>query len=478
MTAASGGLAMTARSMGPEQPSRLRALARSASAFQVVFALYTTTACFLLLLGLASSVASISVDALDAFQDGAQSGSSFGPLWTLIVQSAPLAEAPGQVLLDYVLSGINLGLGVFLVWRRPRDGVARLLGLAMVGTAAAFNFQAHAAFATVDRFAPELHAIVPIHWVLHAVSGAAYLHALLVFPNGKTVPARLVWLARLAYLFMFEEILLTFVTGSVGLLAVPFQLFFGFRGFTPDVLSKLVDSDAAFVVIFFGILLPIAGATSQVYRYVAISDAGEQARTRLVVLALTLAFGAGTSFLVVATGLTLARGAGVTEHLLGEADFAAFRVLPLLFGVIPAALFLAIVRDRLFDVDLVIGQTLVYGCLTAVLAVIFFGSAYIIQQILGQVIGGPSEFAVASAALINGLLFQPLRRRIQQLLARRIRSQSPGATRALADFRATLRTQELDLGDLRQRVLTAAREVLRPRRLGLWLRDGDGDQVA
>ena len=96
-------------------------------------------------------------------------------MWRVIVQCAPLSEAPGQVLLDYVLSGVNLGLGVFLVWRRPLDGVARLLGLAMVGTAAAFNLQAHTAFATVDTVAAELHAIVPIHWVLHAVSGAAYL---------------------------------------------------------------------------------------------------------------------------------------------------------------------------------------------------------------------------------------------------------------------------------------------------------------
>src|SRR6266487_5144412 len=172
----------------------------------------------------------------------------------------------------------------------------------MVGTAAAFNLQAHSAFATVDRVAPELHAIVPIHWVLHAVSGAAYLHALLVFPNGKVVPARLVWLVRLAYVFMVEEILLTFVTGSVGLLAVPFQLLFGFRGFTPDVLPKLIDSDATFVVVFFGVLLPVAGATSQMYRYLAVSDPGERERTRLVVWALTLAFGVGASFPLAAIG--------------------------------------------------------------------------------------------------------------------------------------------------------------------------------
>jgi hypothetical protein len=153
----------------------------------------------------------------------------------------------------------------------------------MVGTAAAFNLQAHTAFAMVDGVAPELHAIVPIHWVLHAVSGAAYLHALLVFPNGRVVPARLIWLVRFAYVFMVEEILLTFVTGSVGLLAVPFQLLFGFRGFTPDVLPKLIDSDATFVVVFFGVLLPVAGATSQVYRYLAISNPSERERTRLVV---------------------------------------------------------------------------------------------------------------------------------------------------------------------------------------------------
>src|SRR2546429_9849607 len=103
----------------------------------------------------------------------------------------------------------------------------------MVGTAAAFNLQAHTAFATVDTVAPELHAIVPIHWVLHAVSGAAYLHALLVFPNGRVVPARLVWLVRLAYVFMVEEILLTFVTGSGGLLAGPFPPPVWVPGFHP-----------------------------------------------------------------------------------------------------------------------------------------------------------------------------------------------------------------------------------------------------
>src|SRR3984893_684423 len=125
-------------------------LARSVPVFYVVFSLYTATAAFLLLLGLASALAAASPAILEVFQDAAVGGSRFAPMCRVIVQSAPLSEVPGQVQLDYVLSGVNLGLGMFLVWRRPQDGVARLLGLAMVGTAASFNLQAHTAFAVVD----------------------------------------------------------------------------------------------------------------------------------------------------------------------------------------------------------------------------------------------------------------------------------------------------------------------------------------
>ena len=85
------------------------------------------------------------------------------------------------------------------------------------------------------------------------------------------------------------------------------------------------------------------------YRYLAISEPAERERTRLVVWALTVAFGAGAAFLLVAIGSTLTHGATFAEHLLGETDFAAFRVLPLLFGVIPAALFLAIEFGRVIQ---------------------------------------------------------------------------------------------------------------------------------
>jgi len=139
--------------------------------------------------------------------------------------------------------------------------------------------------------------------------------------------------------------------------------------------------------------------------------------------------------------------------------------------VIPAALFLAIVRDRLFDIDLVIGRTLVYGALTAVLAVTFFGSVFLLQQVLRYLIGGPNEFAVAGAALVNGLLFQPVRRRIQQVLERRLRRPNRDAARTLSEFRDIVRGEELQVESIREHVLAAVRDVLHPVRMNLWLRD-------
>jgi gamma-glutamylcysteine synthetase len=108
-----------------------------------------------------------------------------------------------------------------------------------------------------------------------------------------------------------------------------------------------------------------------------------------------------------------------------------------------------------------------------VLAVTFFGSVFLLQQVLRSLIGGPNEFAVAVAALVNGLLFQPVRRRIQQVLDRRVRRRTYDKARALTAFQASLRADELQVDDLARRLLATIRDVLHPIRLGLWLRDRD-----
>jgi hypothetical protein len=145
--------------------------------------------------------------------------------------------------------------------------------------------------------------------------------------------------------------------------------------------------------------------------------------------------------------------------------------VPLLFGIVPVALFTAIVRDRLFDLDLVIVGTLVYGALTAMLATTFFATVFVLQRLLRELLGGPSELAVAAAALLNGLLFQPARRRLQRRLDRLLRRRPHEAAAAQAAFRSSLVTQELDLSALEEQLIATVQQALGPARVGIWLRE-------
>jgi hypothetical protein len=126
----------------PARPPR-RSVVWSVAPFGVAFAVYTAAAVFLLVLGIGAALAAVSPAIAEAFHEAAVDGGRLEPVWRTMVAAAPLSEPPIQVIVDYLLSALNLGLGVFLVWRRPRDRVARLLGLGMVGTAASFNLQAH-----------------------------------------------------------------------------------------------------------------------------------------------------------------------------------------------------------------------------------------------------------------------------------------------------------------------------------------------
>jgi hypothetical protein len=135
----------------------------------------------------------------------------------------------------------------------------------------------------------------------------------------------------------------------------------------------------------------------------------------------------------------------------------------------PIAVGIAILRYRLYDIDLLINRTLVYGSLTATLVALYFGGIVVLQRLFVLLTGQRSTLAVVASTLVIAALFNPLRRSIQSLIDRRFYRNKYDAARALEAFSVKLR-EETDLGALSDDLLGVVRETMQPAHISLWLR--------
>lgn len=144
------------------------------------------------------------------------------------------------------------------------------------------------------------------------------------------------------------------------------------------------------------------------------------------------------------------------------------------YAAVPIAVGVAVLRHRLYDIDLLINRTLVYGPLTAMLALMYVGSVVGLQALFRALSGQESTLAVVASTLAIAALFNPLRRRVQALVDRRFYRRKYDAAKTLASFNTRMR-EVTDLDSLRDEVVGVVRETMQPAHASLWLRTDSRD---
>ena len=245
-------------------------------------------------------------------------------------------------------------------------------------------------------------------------------------------------------------------------------------GLWPDAWFSLVDPFHVPVAIFAVLMTGwTTGLVAQAIRFRALTQT-ERHQTKLVLAAVAAA--------VAGYGAVYLTGTVVPDQGTARLAYDLYAVPIFWVLAIPIAFALAVsmFRHQLFDFNLIVKRTLVYGPLTAILGLTYLGSVAVLQLLFHPVVG-KSDWAVAGSTLAAAALFRPARARIQGFIDRKFFRARYDATQAVGHLTSTLR-DDVDLGTISHRLVEVVRETLQPSSVTLWLRPThsparNGDEV-
>lgn len=361
--------------------------------------------------------------------------------------ASELAALPGQgnfvvayfAVGDFVTWLVWIGVGLLLFIRKSGEllGLVASLFLATFTTAILLG-NAYSTAGPLTMYA--LYIFTP-------VGQFSPILLLYLFPNGQFVPRWARWPAMLVLLMIPFEVLLYIFAPE----------FFDHPVYGP------LDIGIYFALFALGVIL-------QFYRYRSASSPIQRQQTKWVLTAIAMLPLSDLLFrgLVLPAIFPLATTPGTAHVIYYMITILLFRTIP--FLMIPISFGLAILRHRLWDIDILIRRTLVYAILTAILAFLYYSGVVLIQQVLHIVTGRAeqSPLAIVLSTLAIAAVFIPLRRRIQAGIDRRFYRNKYDAERTLEGFAETLR-DEVDIDRLSEHLVSVVQETIQPEHLMLWM---------
>jgi hypothetical protein len=356
-------------------------------------------------------------------------------------------EDPVEGLVLFSGFGMFAVVGALLVAKRPANPIGWIMSAASLLVLVAAS-ETYAAYVMTTRGRPDWLTIAGVwanSWYWFMFIALAFIYLPLYFPDGRLPSRRWLPVAVIAGIGALALVVLGMLGDTLIGQNIDYRVEnpIGIEGLPP------VEELPFFAVLSVPLVIGCAGAVGAVVVRFRRSRGVERQQIKWFLYAS-------------APILTFP----ITDYLPGIVGNLAFARI--LIGL-PAAIGIAVLRYRLYDIDVVINWTLVYGAVTATLALVYLGSMVILQYALRWLTRGETQLAVVASTLAIAALFSPLRRRVQAFVDRRFYRQIYDAQWVLADFSARLR-DETDLGRLSCDLLGVEDETVRPAHASLWLR--------
>lgn len=342
---------------------------------------------------------------------------------------SPEGYAFYQVLVN-LLGGtvlfIPISLIIYLYRREDRGALIMATLFLLIGTGGGI-------FQPLDVIDYQWPALRPLMLISQFISTVCITALFYVFPDGRFVP-------RWTRLFLL-------------LFAVFYGLTIVREGFADSLFN--IIAGVFFIVTFVG---------SQIYRYRRVSGPIEREQIKWAMIGL-MAWPFVWILMALMRTLLVTGDPEETLRLLMLLNL--FLWTPL-FNLMPIGIGIAILRYRLYDIDVIIRRTTSYAVITGLLALVYFGSIVALQRLLTP-LTGESDIAVVLSTLLIAALFLPLRRRVQNVIDRRFYRRKYNAEKTLQDFAATVR-DEADLDKLTAELLRVIQETMEPEHVSIWLK--------